>query len=188
MGSPLVTGRQRGHRSCLYIPDLASPGVHACISQAQLPLMPVFPRLNFPWGLEAKADIPLACRSHLPGRHSDSLPTEFSLADDSRSKKAMEVAGHHKGAGAAFAVVSLSVRSSAKSSHEPEAKSVPSLRSRRSLQQGLPGSPAREHRDLDGIKRMLDHMAKSKRPGRDAASQRGLYRLSICMVPSQHTD
>lgn len=150
--------------------------------------MPVYPRLNFPWCLEAKADIPVACRSHLPGQHSDASPTESSLADDSRSNKAMEVAGHHEGADAAFALVSPSVRSSANSSHESEAQSVPRLRGRRSLQKGLPGSPAGEHRDLDGINRLRDHMAKSKKPGVDASSQRGLYHLSMFVLVSQHTD
>lgn len=120
--------------------------------------MPVYPRLNFPLRLEAKADIPLACRSHLPGRHSDSSPAEPSLANDSRSNNAMDGPSVPEGAGAAFTLVSPSVRSSANSSHESEAQSVPHLRSRRSLQQGLRSSNAGEHKDLDGINEMLDLM------------------------------
>ena len=102
---------------------------------------------------------------------------------------------------------SPSSRSTANSSLESEAKSVPRLRGRRSRQQGLGGSPAVEHKDLDGINYQLDDMATrdqdplrssvesstrlrekiddvlNRTPTRNAASQRGLYHpLLICIA------
>ncbi|MDI1492665.1 MAG: hypothetical protein OHK93_004447 [Ramalina farinacea] len=55
--------------------------------------------------------------------------------------------------------ISPSSRSTANSSLESEAKSVPRLRGRRSRQQGLGSSPAAQHSDLDGINYQLDDMA-----------------------------